>query len=94
MLDRQRRLLYHGESFFLRGVDVETLFQMCPVFMIVVNLFFGKAFPQRPNCGPRRCLASLRWLVPLYEMLRNMVEFNFEPPAILVERWREIIDEP
>ena len=92
MLDRQRRSLYRGESFFLRDVDVETLFQMGPVFMLVVNLFFGTAFHQQPNCGPRWCLASLCCLVPMYDMLRNMVELDFEPPASLVERWRLIID--
>ena len=90
----QWRSLYCGESFFIRGVDVETLFQMGPVFMIVVNLFFGAAFYQRPNCGPRRCRVSLHCRVPLYDMLRNIIELDFEPPASLVERWRAMIDEP
>ena len=94
VLDMRRRSLYRGKSFFLRGVDVETLFQMGLVFMLVVNLFFSTAFHQRPNCGPRRCRVSLHCRVPLYDMLRNIIELAFEPPASLVERWRAMIDKP
>ena len=94
MLDRKRRSLHRDERFLLRDVNVETLFQVGLVFMLVANLFYGTEIHHLPNCGPRRCLPSLRCLVPLYDMLRNMVELNFEPPASLVKRWRAIIDEP
>ena len=77
-------------SFHLYNRCVEDLFNMGAVFAILVHRYYTEPVHTSRSFRVQRCLVANRWLVPVYDPLRGMIEIDFVCPASFVERWCDV----